>query len=93
MGHLTKDKKKLLNRIRRIHGQVIAIEKLLHEDHNECANVLQVIAACRGAMNGLMTQVMEGHIRSHLLEPKHRSTPDQAEAAEELIEILNTYLK
>jgi len=91
--HLIKDKRKLLLRIRRIQGQVLAIERLLQEDHQECANVLQVIAGCRGAINGLMNQVIEGHIRTHLLESRKKPTPDQAEAAEELIQVINTYLK
>ena len=93
MGHLIRDKKKLMNRVRRIQGQVSAIERLLEEDHHDCANILQTIAACRGAINGLMAEVMEGHIRSHLIDPSKNPTSDQEEAAEELIDVLNTYLK
>ncbi len=92
MAHTTKDKEKLLNRVRRIKGQIEAIERALHEDH-ECSKVLQTIAACRGAINGLMAEVMEGHVRYHVIDPKSKPTSEQAEAAEELIELVNRYLK
>jgi DNA-binding FrmR family transcriptional regulator len=92
MAHTTKDKEKLLNRIRRIKGQISAIENALDEDQ-ECSKVLQAIAACRGAMNGLMAEVMEGHVRYHVLDPKGKPTARQGEAAEELIDIVNRYLK
>jgi DNA-binding FrmR family transcriptional regulator len=92
MAHTTKDKEKLLNRVRRIKGQISAIEKALDEDQ-ECSKVLQTIAACRGAMNGLMAEVMEGHVRHHVLDPKGKPTSGQEEAAEELIDIVNRYLK
>jgi len=92
MAHTTKDKEKLLNRVRRIKGQVSAIEKAL-EDDQECSRVLQTIAACRGAINGLMAEVMEGHVRYHLIDPTRKPTSGQAEAADELIDIVNRYLK
>jgi len=92
MAHTTKDKEKLLNRVRRIKGQVCAIEKALDDDH-ECSRVLQTIAACRGAINGLMAEVMEGHVRYHVIDPKRKPSPEQAEAADELIDIVNRYLK
>jgi DNA-binding FrmR family transcriptional regulator len=92
MAHTTKDKEKLLNRVRRIKGQIEAIEKALEEDQ-ECSRVLQTIAACRGAINGLMAEVVEGHIRFHVIDPRQKPTSEQAEAAEELIELVNRYLK
>jgi FrmR/RcnR family transcriptional regulator, repressor of frmRAB operon len=92
MAHTTKDKEKLLNRVRRIKGQVSAIEKALDDDH-ECSRVLQTIAACRGAINGLMAELMEGHVRYHVIDPKRKPSPEQAEAADELIDIVNRYLK
>jgi DNA-binding FrmR family transcriptional regulator len=92
MAHTTKDKEKLLNRVRRIKGQVSAIEKALGDDH-ECSRVLQTIAACRGAINGLMAEVMEGHVRYHVIDPKRKPTAEQADAADELIDIVNRYLK
>jgi DNA-binding FrmR family transcriptional regulator len=92
MAHTTKDKEKLLNRVRRIKGQIEAIEKALDEDQ-ECSKVLQTIAASRGAINGLMAEVMEGHVRYHVLDPNGKPTAEQADAADELIDIVNRYLK
>jgi FrmR/RcnR family transcriptional regulator, repressor of frmRAB operon len=66
MAHTTKDKEKLLTRVRRIRGQVDAIERALDSDQEFSGN-LQLMAACRGVLNGLMAELMEGHIRSHVL--------------------------
>ena len=92
MAHTTRDKEKLLNRVKRIKGQISAIEKALEHDE-ECSRVLQTIASCRGAINGLMAEVMEGHVRYHVINPKLKTTPKQTDAAEELIDIVNRYLK
>jgi FrmR/RcnR family transcriptional regulator, repressor of frmRAB operon len=92
MAHTSKDKTKLLSRVRRIRGQVEAIERALDKE-DECASVLQLMAACRGALNGLMAEVMEGHIRFHVLAPNNRKNSPQVEAAEELIDVVRAYLK
>ena len=92
MGHTAKAKKTLLNRVRRIKGQINAIELALDEEA-ECSKVLQAIAACRGAINGLMAEVLEGHVRFHVVDPHRRPTAEQAEATEELIDLVNRYLK
>ena len=92
MAHTTKDKVKLLSRVRRIRGQVEAIERALEGEH-ECSSVLQLMAACRGALNGLMAAVLEGHIRFHVLDPKSGKNAPQVEAAEELSDVVRTYLK
>ncbi len=92
LGHTIREQKKLLNRIRRIRGQVDAIEKAL-EQEQECFATLQTIAACRGAINGLMAEIIEDHIRLHVFSPGSKPSPDQIEAAEELVEVVNTYLK
>jgi FrmR/RcnR family transcriptional regulator, repressor of frmRAB operon len=92
MAHTTKDKEKLLTRVRRIRGQVNAIERAL-ESEQECAGVLQLMAACRGALNGLMAEVMEGHVRFHVLSPNNDRNSPQAHAAEELIDVVRAYLK
>ena len=88
----TKDKERLLGRVRRIRGQVEAIERALDADQ-ECSSVLQLMAACRGALNGLMAEVLEGHVRFHVLDPKSGKNSPQAEAAEELIDVVRRYLK
>jgi DNA-binding FrmR family transcriptional regulator len=90
MGHTRESKQKLLSRVRRIRGQVDAIEKGLNAEQ-ECGDLLQLIAATRGAINGLMNEVVEGHIRHHVLSAKPRSSERQG--AEELIEIVRSYLK
>ncbi len=92
MAHLIRDKKKLLNRVHRIRGQLDAIERDL-QDERECTATLQTIAACRGAMNGLMAQVMEGHIRFHVVDPDAKPTSEQARATQELIDVIRTYLR
>jgi FrmR/RcnR family transcriptional regulator, repressor of frmRAB operon len=92
MAHTIKDKKKLLNRVRRVRGQIEAVERLL-ENENECTEILQQIAACRGSINALMSEVLEGHIRFHLVErgQHHKSPKDNA--VEEVINITRSYLK
>jgi len=92
MPHTVRDKKKLLNRVRRIRGQVAAIERALEEEQ-DASSILQTIAACRSAMNSLMAEVIEGHIRFHVVNPDTRPTSEQARATQELIDVLRTYLK
>ena len=71
MAHTVRDKKKLLNRVNRISGQVEAIKRALEEEQ-DCSDLLRTIAACRGAMNGLMAEVIEGHIRFHIVDPNEK---------------------
>ena len=92
MAHLHADQSRLLARIRRIKGQVAAIESGIDAD-DDCNRVLQTIAACRGALNGLMAEVIEGHVRHHVLDPKRKPTADQAAAADQLLAVVNAYLK
>jgi DNA-binding FrmR family transcriptional regulator len=92
MAHTTKDREKLVIRVRRIRGQVEAIERALADEH-ECADVMQLVAACRGALNGLMAELVEGHVWFHVLDPNRPKDSPQAAAAEELIDIVRTYLK
>jgi FrmR/RcnR family transcriptional regulator, repressor of frmRAB operon len=92
MAHTIRDKKKLLNRVRRIRGQIDAVEKAL-EQEQDCSAILLTIAACRGAINGLMAEVIEGHIRFHVANPDHEPTTEKARAAQQLIEVVKMYLK
>jgi DNA-binding FrmR family transcriptional regulator len=92
MAHLARDKKKLLNRVRRIRGQVEAIERALEEE-GECSSMLQLIAGARGALNGLMAEVAEGHIRGHVIDPDRKPSDAQLEAADELVDLVHAYLK
>ncbi len=82
----------MLNRIRRISGQVEAIESAI-ERCADCSDILHTISACRGAIDSLMAEVLEGHIRFHVLDPDQRPTSERARAAQELIDALRTYLR
>ena len=92
MAHTIEEKKRLLNRVRRIMGQVAAIEKVLDQG-GECSEVLHNISACRGAMDALMAEVIEGHIRFHVLPPGQEATDQQTRAADDLVAALRAYLK
>ncbi len=92
MAHSQEEKKRLLNRVRRIMGQVGAIEKALDQEA-ECSEVLHNIAACRGAMDSLMAEVIEGHIRFHVLAQNGEATDEQQQAADDLVRALRAYLK
>ena len=92
MSHISKNKTKTLSRVRRIRGQVEAIERALEGD-GECEEILQLVASCRGALNGLMAELLEGHVRFHVIDPKQKISSEQALAADELIDIVRSYLK
>ncbi|GJH35939.1 metal-sensing transcriptional repressor [Paraburkholderia hospita] len=92
MSHAIRDKQKLLNRVRRIKGQVEAIERAL-VDERGCNDVLQLITSCRGAMNGLLAVVLEDHIRTHLVDAEHEHAHDEWSATEQLIEVVHSYFK
>jgi FrmR/RcnR family transcriptional regulator, repressor of frmRAB operon len=87
MSHTIRAKTKLLNRVRRIRGQVEAIERALEAEAG-CANVLQRITSCRGAINGLLGEVLEDHVRTHF-----SSTPANVEASEQLLDVVHSYFK
>ena len=90
--HTVEEKPKLILRIKRIKGQIAAIERALEADE-DCSDLLQLITAARGAMNGLMAELLEGHIRFHVIDPKQKISSEQALAADELIDIVRSYLK
>jgi len=91
MGHTIREKVKLLNRVRRVRGQVEALERAVEEEKG-CADVLHLVVAARGAMNSLMAEIIEDHIRIHVVDPARERGP-RARGAEELIEIVQSYLK
>ena len=92
MAHTIREKEKLVLRIRRIRGQIEALERALN-DETECSDVLQLITAARGALNALMAELVEDHVRFHVLDPKQKPTSEQALAADELVDIIRSYLK
>jgi DNA-binding FrmR family transcriptional regulator len=90
MAHIVRDKAKLLARVRRIHGQTAALETLLG-DGEDCTAVLQQIAAIRGAVNGLMAAVIEGHLTDHVVkEPKLQQRQQDLTV---VLQVINSYLR
>ena len=92
MGHTTADQKKLRQRVQRIRGQLEAVDRALEEDR-ECGDLLQLIASVRGAMASLTAEVVEGHIRFHIVDPRKKPGSKQSLAAQQLIDVLKTYLR
>jgi DNA-binding FrmR family transcriptional regulator len=92
MGHTARNKNKLLNRVKRIRGQVEAVERAL-ESEQGCTETLQLIAATRGAINGLMLEVIQDHIEEHVASSAITDQSERAQGAAELIEVIRTYLK
>lgn len=91
MGHTIRNKTKLLNRVGRVRGQVDAVARSL-ESEARCADVLQLVAAARGAINGLMSELLEEHIRGHVLAPDHEPH-EREEATEELVDVVRAYVR
>jgi len=91
MSHIIANRKKLVSRIRRISGQAAALEERLQNDA-DCLSVLQQISAIRGAVNGLMKEVLESHVREHLGSEGLSATQRQQEV-EAVIKVLKSYLK
>jgi DNA-binding FrmR family transcriptional regulator len=92
MIQTVREKQKLLARVRRIRGQVDAIERALDGEAG-CEQVMHLIAGARGAMTGLMAEVVEGHVRTHLVDSERYPNALNAEAAEQLLDVVRTYLK
>jgi len=88
MSHLSREKLDLINRTKKVVGQLEAVHRAL-EDDAACADLLQRLAAARGSINSLMGELMEDHIRNHM----PRNTKSSEEAADDVIEIIRTYLK
>lgn len=92
MSHTIREKAKLLARVRRIRGQIEGLERALDAEKG-CADILHQIAAARGAINGLMAEVLEEHIRTHIADPAITSDAERTQGADELIDVLRAYIK
>ena len=92
MTHTVHQKKKLLARVRRIRGQVEAIERALDGEAG-CEQVMHLIAGVRGAIAGLMAEVVEEHVRTHLVDAEKHPAALNVEATEQLLDVVRTYLK
>ncbi|HVN43926.1 MAG TPA: metal/formaldehyde-sensitive transcriptional repressor [Steroidobacteraceae bacterium] len=92
MSHTIKNKASLLVRVRRIRGQVEALERAL-EAEKGCSEIMQQIAAVRGAASGLMSEVIEEHVRTHIASASISSHASRAKGADELLEVVRAYLR
>ena len=92
MAHVIAEKQKLLHRVRRLRGQIEALERALDADAG-CTDVMKLLTASRGAINGLMAEVVEDHIRMHMIDARRKPSRAEAEAADELLAVLRTYIK
>jgi DNA-binding FrmR family transcriptional regulator len=92
MTHTVREKQKLLARVRRIRGQVEAIERALDSEAG-CEKVMHLIAGVRGAVAGLMAEVVEEHVRTHLVDAEKHPEALNSEAAQQLLEVVRTYLR
>ena len=88
---IPREKQKLLFRIKRIRGQFAAVERTLTAG-DECADILMLLAAIRGGVNGLMAEILEDHIRLHMMNPEHEMESPE-EFGEDLISLVRAYLK
>jgi len=92
MSHTIREKQKLLARVRRIRGQVEGIEKALLREAG-CEQVMHLLAGARGGMASLMAEVVQDHVRTHLVDTEKYPAALKPEAAEQLLEVVRTYLK
>ena len=89
---ISREKQKLLFRIKRIRGQFAAVERALTAG-DECADILMLLAAIRGGVNGLMAEILEDHIRLHMMNPDREEADSPEELGEDLIGLVRAYLK
>lgn len=90
--HAGPEKQKLLNRIRRLRGQIDSIERALDGDAG-CTEIMRLLTAARGAINGAMAEVVEDHIQMHMVDHhSRRPTRGESEAASELVDGLKSYI-
>ena len=91
MSHLSGTNPQLLARARRIAGQVSAIERAFQSDAG-CTEILHLVAAVRGALNGLLDEVIAEHLEAHVCRPG-LSDQERADGADELLTVIRRYSK
>lgn len=92
MAHIIREKKKISLRIKRIKGQLIAVERALEEER-DCYEVLQTLAATKGALNGLFGELLEMHVREHVMDNPSGALSRKDKGALELITLMKTFWK
>lgn len=90
MAHTIKDKKKIITRVNRIKGQLDALSKAV-ESEEDCYKIMQLLASSRGALNGLMGDLIEGHVKDHIVTAANKQAA--AKAGDELIELMGSFWK
>jgi DNA-binding FrmR family transcriptional regulator len=90
MSHTIREKSKILGRLNRIKGQLDALSKGI-EAEQDCYQVMQLLSSCRGALNGLMGDIVEGHVREHIVQAENKKVA--TESGEDLIEIMRSFWK
>ena len=92
MTHTVVEKRRLLNRVRRLRGQIQALERALEADAG-CTEVMRLLTAGRGAINSIMAEVVEDHILMHMIDEDRKPSRAELKAAEELLAVLRSYIK
>ncbi len=90
MAHSIRDKSKIVSRVNRLKGQLDAFAKAI-EGEGDCYQVMQLLSSCRGALNGLMGDIIEQHIRDHIVEAENKKVA--TDSGEELIDIMKSFWK
>ncbi len=90
--HTAREREKLIARVRRIRGQIESVERAIVEEKG-CYEVLQTVTAARGALNSLVAEMIEDHVRFHVLDPEEKVSAKRARAADELVDIVRAYVK
>lgn len=90
MAHTIANKEKLILRVKKIKGQLNSIQKALEEE-KDCFKILQQISASRGAIQSLMSEVLDGHIKEHL--GNHVSDEQREQEIANLASLFKSYLK
>jgi DNA-binding FrmR family transcriptional regulator len=92
MVHTVADKQKLLNRVRRLRGQIDALERGLDAEAG-CTEIMRLCTAARGAINGIMAEVVEDHILMHMMDENRQPSRGEVQAADELVDVLRSYIR
>jgi DNA-binding FrmR family transcriptional regulator len=92
LAHVIAEKQKLLNRVRRLRGQIDALDRAVEAEQG-CSEVMRLLTAARGAINAIMAEVVEDHIVLHMIDPERKPTRAEQQAADELLDVLRTYIR
>ncbi len=84
------EKADLLNRLKKIEGQVRGIAKMIDEDRY-CVDILMQIAAVRAGLNKTGTIIMEGHIKGCVTKAIKENHGERQ--VDELMEVLLKFIK